>query len=133
MPCVEISALENPDQIAELRQALGELSGFSHIAFTSKNGINAVLHELENLYGASAKSAVDESGVKLCALGADAQALEAAGYPVHVVPHEASTQGLVRELAARDELDGAQVLCPVPFVTGADCFHCLKYVNLQLT
>lgn len=118
VPCVEISALDDPNQIAQLRTVLSDLSQFTHIAFSSKNGINAVLHELESLHGTSAKSVLEDSGVRLCALGADAQALEQAGYDVHVKPQEASTQGLVRELASRGELDGARVLCPVPHVTG---------------
>eukprot|EP00892_Ulva_mutabilis_P012592 jgi/Ulvmu1/9705/UM055_0043.1 len=118
VPCVEISALEDPGQVSALQQALRNLPAFTHVAFTSKNGINAVLQELDRIYRASARTIVEDSGVRLCALGADAQALEAAGYPVHVLPQEASTQGLVRELAARGELEGARVLCPVPFVTG---------------
>ena len=48
------------------------------------------------------------------------QVLADAGYSVAVEPREASTQGLVRELALRGEAAGARVLCPVPLVTGAE-------------
>jgi hypothetical protein len=61
---------------------------------------------------------VKQSGVKFCALGADALVLEAAGYGVHVQPIEPSTQGLASEMLARGLLNGSRVLCPVPHVTG---------------
>ena len=38
--------------------------------------------------------------------------------PVDVLPAEASTQGLVRELITRSETENARVLCPEPHVTG---------------
>jgi hypothetical protein len=41
---------------------------------------------------------------------------EVTGYPCDVLPAEASTQGLVKEVEARGEADGAPVLCPVPRV-----------------
>lgn len=133
-PCVEISALDDPNQISQLRTVLSDLSQFTHIAFSSKNGINAVLHELEHLHGTSAKSVLQESGARLCALGADALALEQAGYDVHVKPQEASTQGLVRELVSRGELEGARVLCPVPHVTGttSSCQSHVLHVNSRV-
>lgn len=34
-------------------------------------------------------------------------------------PAEASTKGLAAELAATGQAQGARVLCPVPYVTGA--------------
>eukprot|EP00983_Pelagomonas_calceolata_P072157 1151581-Pelagomonas_calceolata.AAC.10 len=48
--------------------------------------------------------------------GADGDVLLNARLPVHVSPTEASTQGLVRELKALDEAQGAHILCPVPLV-----------------
>eukprot|EP00959_Pyramimonas_sp_CCMP1952_P003109 64265-Pyramimonas_sp.AAC.1 len=59
-----------------------------------------------------AREAVAAGGVRLCALGNDAGALEAAGYPCHVLPQEASTLGLVRELEASDEARGARIVRP---------------------
>lgn len=71
------------------------------------------------MHGEAAAGVVAAAGVRLCALGADASVLEAAGYAVDVVPSEPSTLGLVRELEQRDEAAGARVLCPVPDVGGA--------------
>ena len=48
--------------------------------------------------------------------GADAEALREAGVPRVETPPQASTQGLVAELAARGQAAGACVLCPVPAV-----------------
>lgn len=121
VPCIEISAVEDPSQVAELHHALQDLSSYTYVAFTSKNGIYAFLHELETLKGDGAQDYIHQSGVKFCALGADSQVLEAAGYEVHVQPQEPSTQGLAREMNALGLLDGAGVLCPVPHVAGACC------------
>lgn len=103
-----------------LTSELSSLSDFTHVAFTSKNGIHAVLAQLERMHGstAAARTAVAESGVRICALGADALVLKDAGYPVHLLPSEPSTQGIVCELRRRKEAAGARVLCPVPKVTG---------------
>lgn len=60
---------------------------------------------------------VRSSGVKLCALGADADCLcDAYGLEAHVRPPEASTSGLVAELARLGLPKGARVLAPVPLV-----------------
>lgn len=101
-----------------LDDTLLQLQGFTHIAFTSRNGIQAVLQRLEMLHDGAeaARAAVKASGVKLCALGRDALALTEAGYSCAVTPQESSTQGLVMELTARGEAEGARVLCPVPRV-----------------
>lgn len=62
---------------------------------------------------------VRASGALLCALGADGAVLsEGYGLPVDVSPPEASTSGLVAELARRGGTAGARVLAPVPLVTG---------------
>lgn len=118
MPCIEISAVEDPAQVQELHNALENLSSYTYVAFTSKNGIHAFLHELEELKGAGSQEYVKQSGVQFCALGVDAQVLESAGYDVHIQPEEPSTQGLVREMDVKGLLNGASVLCPVPHVTG---------------
>jgi uroporphyrinogen-III synthase len=60
----------------------------------------------------AARAAVKASGVKLCALGRDALALTEAGYSCAVTPQESSTQGLVMELTARGEAEGARVVRP---------------------
>jgi uroporphyrinogen-III synthase len=110
--------------VAALTSELTNLSEFTHIAFTSKNGIHAVLAQLERMHGSTmaARTAVAASGVRICALGADASVLRDAGYPVHLLPSEPSTQGMVSELRRRKEAAGARVLCPVPKVTGMPYF-----------
>jgi uroporphyrinogen-III synthase len=125
VPCIEITALDDGEDIKVLDAALDGLSNFSHIAFTSKNGIRAVLNHLEAKHGELGAQFVEQSGVRVCALGADSLVLEAAGYKVHIMPEEASTQGLVRELVSRGEAKDACVLCPVPKVTGTIPLVCL--------
>eukprot|EP00879_Flechtneria_rotunda_P033499 GHRR01037111.1.p1 GENE.GHRR01037111.1~~GHRR01037111.1.p1 ORF type:complete len:233 (+),score=82.37 GHRR01037111.1:216-914(+) len=104
----------------QLNNALQQLHSYSHIAFTSKNGIVAVLERLAALHGSSEAAAqyVADSSVKLCALGADGQVLQQAGLQVQMSPAEPSTRGLVAELEAAGQAPGARILCPVPFVTG---------------
>ena len=123
--------MDTPAEVAALTTALEGLADHTHLAFTSKNGIHAVLQTLEAIHGGpeAARDAVVASGVRICALGADALVLEGARYPVHVRPEDARSQGLVGELVARGEAGGARVLCPVPNVTGArprlhHCFEC---------
>lgn len=118
LPSIEITALSDAADVAALDAALDDLSAYSHIAFTSKNGIQAVIQRLEEAHPGRAAEAVRASGIKVCALGADGEALLSSGFPVDVLPAEASTRGLVAELVSRGEADGARVLCPTPKVTG---------------
>uniref|UniRef100_A0A7S0WU85 Tetrapyrrole biosynthesis uroporphyrinogen III synthase domain-containing protein n=1 Tax=Chlamydomonas leiostraca TaxID=1034604 RepID=A0A7S0WU85_9CHLO len=126
VPGVTISTL-TPGSAAQaefdtsLRLLMQPGHGVTHIAFTSKNGIYAVLQRLGELQGGGVQGAVEVlrgCGASLCALGADGEVLLGAGLPLHVSPQEASTQGLVRELVSRGEAAGARVLCPVPEVAG---------------
>ncbi|KAF8063700.1 hemD [Scenedesmus sp. PABB004] len=121
VPGVAIARLTDAAALDELDAALARLAEFTHLAFTSRNGILAVLERLAALHGGpgAAADAVAASGVKLCALGADGEALRGAGLTVHVSPAEASTKGLAAELAASGQAAGARVLCPVPHVAGA--------------
>lgn len=107
--------------LVQLDAALANLRSYSHIAFTSRNGITTVLERLATLHDGDAAAAaayVRGTGVRLCALGADGDVLQAAGLPVHLSPAEPSTAGMVAALAAAGEAGGARVLCPVPNVTG---------------
>eukprot|EP00803_Ostreobium_quekettii_P008293 evm.model.scf_988.2 EVM.evm.TU.scf_988.2 scf_988:33365-36781(+) len=119
VPAVEIVALPE-DKCRQLDGYLAELETFSHIAFTSKNGIRAVLQRLSVMHGGieQAVHVIRTSGTRLCALGVDGDELRAAGMEVHVEPEEASTLGLVRELVDRSEAKGSRILCPVPCVQG---------------
>ena len=73
-PCVDITALEDTQDVSALDGALRNLQDFTHIAFTSKNGVHACVDHLHRVYGDGAPEAVARSAVRLCALGADAQA-----------------------------------------------------------
>mmetsp|Transcript_16947 Transcript_16947/g.23406 ORF Transcript_16947/g.23406 Transcript_16947/m.23406 type:complete len:351 (+) Transcript_16947:77-1129(+) len=117
VPAIQIC--ETKDHSGLDRELL-HLDEYTHVAFTSRNGIAAVLSRLKHVYkGAEeAQAAVTASGVKFCALGRDGQALTDAAFPCHITPTEASTQGLVRYLKSIDEAEGARVLCPVPKVVG---------------
>jgi uroporphyrinogen-III synthase len=98
-----------------LDEHLLDLCTFTHVAFTSKNGIAAVLQRLEELHG-SPRAATEQLRFLSCwALGADAQLLEQREVAVRTPP-QASTQGMVHELERRREAEGARILCPVPAV-----------------
>ncbi|MEW5318330.1 MAG: hypothetical protein WDW38_009558 [Sanguina aurantia] len=130
VPAIAVTRLQHKSrEETELHGALSLLldsnrSNITHIAFTSRNGIAAFLENLGSVLqtsnggsrssspggtgngGAAHHSAVawlQGSGLRLCALGADAEALSSLGLAVHVVPAEASTQGLVRELVRLGE------------------------------
>eukprot|EP00878_Enallax_costatus_P010631 GHUV01011106.1.p1 GENE.GHUV01011106.1~~GHUV01011106.1.p1 ORF type:complete len:197 (+),score=44.33 GHUV01011106.1:127-717(+) len=120
VPGVSISRLTEQQHMQQLDEAIQQLDHYTHLAFTSKNGIIAVLERLEALHGGreAAAAHVRKSCIKLCALGADGRVLQEAGLQVDASPSEASTKGLVAELAATGQAQGARVLCPVPHVTG---------------
>jgi hypothetical protein len=48
MPVIAVTQLPDP---SELDEALLKLDSFTHVAFTSRNGIQAVLQRLEALHG----------------------------------------------------------------------------------
>mmetsp|Transcript_6399 Transcript_6399/g.14237 ORF Transcript_6399/g.14237 Transcript_6399/m.14237 type:complete len:359 (-) Transcript_6399:803-1879(-) len=125
VPGVRITSLQEAAHIEQLDSCLraivnGQAHGYTHIAFTSKNGVYAVMERLAVMTGTldAGVDALKRSGLRLCALGADGEVLMALGLPLHVSPAEASTQGLVKELVQKGEAAGAAVLCPVPHVTG---------------
>jgi uroporphyrinogen-III synthase len=96
-------------------QAISNLSEYSWLAFTSRNGIDAFFNRLEAL-------ALEKDVLKntmLCALGNDAKALEEKGIEVDLIPPVASTKGMVDELERRGVKSG-RILLPVPEVVGMD-------------
>jgi len=111
LPAIEITQLSDN---TELDAALLQLSEYTHVAYTSRNGINAVLQRLELLHDGAerAQEAVSRSGARFCALGKDGAALLEAGYPCDVLPTEPSTQGLVKELVERGEAQDARIIIP---------------------
>ncbi|KAK9845437.1 hypothetical protein WJX81_006417 [Elliptochloris bilobata] len=114
VPAIQVTRLRDPDALEELDAALADLGAFSDIAFTLRNGVEAVLERLAKQGAAPAASL---ARLKVWALGADAGALAAAGVAGICTPDEASTQGLKQALTARGRA-GVRVLCPVPAVGG---------------
>jgi uroporphyrinogen-III synthase len=80
---------------AALRAALAAAGGFDWIVFASRHAVAAVLAELAHA----------PPGVKVAAIGrATAQVLRQRGWPVDLVPEEASAAALLEAFAARPEL-----------------------------
>jgi uroporphyrinogen III methyltransferase/synthase len=80
-----------------LRTALAAAGRFDWIVFASRHAVGAVLTELPQA----------PAGVKVAAIGAaTAQVLRQRGWPVDLVPEEASAASLVQAFAARHELTG---------------------------
>lgn len=77
LPAVQITTLP-PAELLPLMDSLRDLDSFTHLAFTSKNGIAATLAALEAMHGGpqAAADALNRSKVKICALGADGDALK---------------------------------------------------------
>ena len=73
-------------------ERMQSLSQYDHIAFTSRNGIYAVMQRLEELQGSTqaALQAPNDSKVQCWALGADAQLLRAYGVQSVQTPAEVS-------------------------------------------
>ena len=87
---------------------------FNYIAFTSRNGINAVISRLETLN--LPLSYLDNC--QLIAIGKDAEKLEELGLNVAIIPKEPSPQGIVTELAKILYIDQKTILVPIPEVIG---------------
>jgi uroporphyrinogen-III synthase len=112
MPTVVIEPMQ---RYREFDQAIRNLSDYSWLAFTSRNGIDAFFDRLEALE----LDAGVLHNTKVCALGKDAEALRKRGLQVDLVPPVATTKGLVDELARRGNKNG-RLLLPVPEVVGMD-------------
>jgi uroporphyrinogen III methyltransferase/synthase len=88
---------------APLERALERLSQYDWILFSSRNAVAAVTERVARC----------PEGVQTAVVGeSTAEALEAAGWPVHLVPRQFSAAGLVEELTRRHELSGRRVLFP---------------------
>eukprot|EP01047_Picozoa_sp_COSAG01_P073769 COSAG01_NODE_12123_length_1797_cov_26.290342_1_plen_299_part_00 len=90
---------------------------YAYVAFTSRNGIDAFINRARAL-GLAGDLRALLRGCTVCALGKDAQALEAAGVDVGLLPSVSSPAGIVRELKERPHVRGARILVPVPVVSG---------------
>lgn len=77
----------------QVSKQLGNLSQYSDIAFTSRNGIHAVMELLQGLHGShdAALHALQECRAQCWALGADAEALRSLGVQNVQTPPEVCT------------------------------------------
>ncbi len=95
-----------------LDNCLNNITQFNYIAFTSRNGINAVISRLKTLN--LPLSCLDNC--QLIAIGNDAQRLEEMGLKVAIIPSEPSPQGIVLELAKIPHIHQQTILVPIPKV-----------------
>lgn len=73
--------MQRPSPCMQVSKQLEDLSQYSDIAFTSRNGIHAVMDLLQGLHGSrqAALHALQECRAQCWALGADAEALRNLG------------------------------------------------------
>lgn len=96
-------AFAAPDDPAPLWEALGCLSSFHWICFTSPRGVEAVVSRVGEV----------PVGLRVAAVGpATRAALEAAGWPVHRLGDPPTAEGLVAAFHAAGDAGGARVLFP---------------------
>ncbi|RCJ30862.1 uroporphyrinogen III synthase [Nostoc punctiforme NIES-2108] len=111
MPTIETCYLSN---YAQLDAALAHIDEFDWIVFTSRNGITAFFHRMNDLN-------IPISVVQkchLCALGKDAESLLSFCGKVDLIPTESSPAGIVAELAKLPQIHEKKVLIPAPEVVG---------------
>lgn len=113
MPTIETDLL--PDY-TELDAALRQHQHLDWIGFTSRNGIESVLHRCDAL-GLALK---DLNHCHLAAIGRDAERLREVGLRVSLLPSEPSPRGIVAELAQRPASRGQRILVPAPAVEGLE-------------
>ncbi len=87
-----VSILNGVSVPLQFDEQMQNLSQYDHIAFTSRNGIHAVMQRLEELQGSThaALQALHDSKVQCWALGADAQLLRSYGVQSVQTPAEVS-------------------------------------------
>ena len=111
MPTIETCYLSN---YTKLDAALNHIGEFDWIIFTSRNGITAFFHRMDDLD-------IPLSMVQkchLCALGEDAESLSSFCGKVDLIPTESSPAGIVAELAKLPQIHDKKVLIPAPEVVG---------------
>ena len=90
-----------------LKEKIQSLEQYTHVAFTSRNGIQAVLDALEALNSdGMAPEGLNSPGVRCCARGADAELLHQAGVSNVLTPKE------VRGISAPSFLGAWCLKCP---------------------
>ncbi|MEH2022836.1 uroporphyrinogen-III synthase [Nostoc sp.] len=111
MPTIETCYLSN---YTKLDTALNNIGKFDWIIFTSRNGITAFFHRMNDLD-------IPVSVVQkchLCALGKDAEHLLSFCSQVDLIPTESSPAGIVTELGKLPQIHDKKVLIPAPEVVG---------------
>jgi uroporphyrinogen-III synthase len=111
MPTIETSLLAN---YAELDACLQARPPFDWIAFTSRNGIEALLHRCEQL--GIPISALNDC--RLAAIGRDTERLDELGLRVDLLPTEPSPRGIVADLEQLPATANQSILVPAPAVEG---------------
>ena len=123
---------ENSELVEALLQALDQellqLDRYSHLAFTSRNGIAAMLERLVVMHGGLQAAAMHLNALPLrcCALGADAELLADAGVDDVLTPLEVCTSVPHQDhvvLRAIDWVAPIVALCALGRLTS---FHCQK-------
>ena len=79
-----------------LQETLQSLKQYTHVAFTSRNGIQAVLDALgaSTCDNRAAAGLLNSPSIQCCALGADAELLYQAGVSNVLMPQEVSNDAL---------------------------------------
>ncbi|MBG1242672.1 uroporphyrinogen-III synthase [Nostoc sp. NZL] len=111
MPTIETCYLSN---YTKLDIALNYIGEFDWILFTSRNGITAFFHRMNDLD--IPISAIQKC--HLCALGKDVESLLSFCGKVDLIPTESSPAGIVAELAKLPQIHAQKVLIPAPEVVG---------------
>lgn len=111
MPTIETCPLEN---FTKLDAALQKIDTYDWITFTSRSGIEAFFHRMEELE----INPFVLTKCRLCAIGIDAEKLAAFGVKVDIKPQESSPAGIIAELAKIPNIANQNVLVLVPEVVG---------------
>lgn len=114
-PTIELAP---PESYAELDAAMHAVSGYDWIVFTSKNAVSRFMQR----YFSLGHDIRDMKGIKFCAVGSKtAEALNACGIKVDMVPDEFNAEGLVKLFAQQTSISGLKILLPRPD-NGRDVF-----------
>ncbi|WP_234488475.1 uroporphyrinogen-III synthase [Oxynema sp. CENA135] len=111
MPTIETRALSCTDALDD---ALQHLPDFDWIAFTSRNSIEAVYERMQALH--IPLRHLDRPCS--CAIAKDAERLAEFGLSVDLIPGESSPGGIVAELGKVADIEGQNILVPVPEIVG---------------
>lgn len=112
MPTIVIEPMPDYSVFDDVLRNAGK---YDWIAFTSRNGIEALLDRMEAL----GLQQADLKGLRFAAVGNDAKALEQAGITPDIVPPVSSPIGIVNELKRQGYTSGT-VLVPAPEVVGME-------------